>query len=107
MPNQKDLSESHMLNPDISDGVLEISYRRAAIHVLQLSRPEFCYIRSLAQTEKGFSITGRQITQNMNNMLQLANIPGTALPPKDRTYTTADERYCLGRDAPGPTCLST
>jgi hypothetical protein len=33
------------------------------------------------------------ITLNMNNMLQLANIPASVLPPEDKTYGAADESY--------------
>ncbi|TVY57698.1 hypothetical protein LSUE1_G010245 [Lachnellula suecica] len=94
MPNEKDPSEAHMLNPDVSEDVLESFYGKVAVHLLQLFEPSFARIGSLAQTgEKAFSVAGRPITQNMNNMLQLANIPRATLPPKDRTYGTADEWY--------------
>ncbi|KAH7323840.1 hypothetical protein BKA65DRAFT_528625 [Rhexocercosporidium sp. MPI-PUGE-AT-0058] len=81
MPNEKDPSEAHMLNPDVSEDVLERFYGKVAIHLLQLFEPSF-------------PLAGRPITQNMNNMLQLANIPRATLPPpEDRTYGTADEWY--------------
>jgi hypothetical protein len=94
MPNEKDPNKAHMLNPDVSEDVLESFYTKVAVHLLQLFEPSFPCIGSLAQTdENAFSVAGRPITQNMNNMLQLANIPCAALPPKDRTYRTADEWY--------------
>jgi len=93
MPNKTDPTESHMLNPDISEHVLETSYCGAAVHVLQLFQPKFGRIGSLVQANQDFAVAGRPITQNMNNMLQLANIPRAALPPEDRTYATADEWY--------------
>jgi hypothetical protein len=38
-------------------------------------------------------VAGRPITLNMNNMLQLANISASVLPPEYKTYGTADEWY--------------
>ncbi|KAK0117871.1 hypothetical protein ONS95_012191 [Cadophora gregata] len=94
MPNEQDPSEAHMLNPDISENVLEDFYNKVAVHLLQLFKPSFPRIGSLAQiSENEFSVRGRPITQNMNSMLQLANIPRATLPSKDRTYRTADEWY--------------
>ncbi|KAH9224627.1 phosphotransferase [Leptodontidium sp. 2 PMI_412] len=94
MPNEKDPSEAHMLNPDVFEDVLESFYGKVAVHLLQLFEPSFPRIGSLAQTDENtFSVAGRPITQNMNNMLQLANIPRATLPPEDRTYGTADEWY--------------
>ncbi|KAH6710987.1 hypothetical protein BKA61DRAFT_737861 [Leptodontidium sp. MPI-SDFR-AT-0119] len=94
MPNEKDPSEAHMLNPDVFEDVLESFYGKVAVHLLQLFEPSSLRIGSLAQTEENtFSVAGRPITQNMNNMLQLANIPRATLPPEDRTYGAADEWY--------------
>ncbi|KAK3369100.1 hypothetical protein B0T24DRAFT_533558 [Lasiosphaeria ovina] len=93
MPNEKDPSAAHMLNPDVSEDILESFYAKVAVCLLQLFKPSFSRIGSLAQTDDAFSVAGRPITQNMNNMLQLANIPRAALPPEERTYGTADEWY--------------
>ncbi|KAK1769600.1 hypothetical protein QBC33DRAFT_576756 [Phialemonium atrogriseum] len=94
MPNEKDPTEAHMLNPGVSEGVVERFYGKAAVHLLQLFEPSFPCIGSLAQTDENtFLVAGRPITQNMNNMLQLANIPRATLPPGDRIYRTADEWY--------------
>jgi hypothetical protein len=98
MPNE-DLTEAHMLNPTISEDMLEIFYGKAAVHLLQLFEPNFPRIGSLAQTDENtFSVAGRPITLNMNNMIHLANIPRAILPPKDRTYGTADEWYIMLAD---------
>lgn len=43
--------------------------------------------------DDGYSVSGRPITQNMNNMLQLGGIPNEVLPPAELTYRTADEWY--------------
>lgn len=83
-----------MLNPDVSEGVLERFYGKVAVHLLQLFEPSFPCIGSLAQTDENtFLVAGRPITQNMNNMLQLANMPRATLPPVGRIYKTADEWY--------------
>jgi len=39
------------------------------------------------------SVTGRPLSKNMNDMLQLANVPRAILPPESKTYSTADEWY--------------
>jgi hypothetical protein len=84
-----------MLNPNISEDILESFYGKVAVHLLQLFEPSFPRIGSLAQTgENAFSVAGRPITQNTNNMLQLANVPRATLPPEDRTYATAD-KWCI------------
>ncbi|KAK1977617.1 phosphotransferase [Colletotrichum cereale] len=87
-PNN-DPSESHVLNPDISESTLECLYRKVACCLLQLSQPSF---PSEAEG-RSFVVSGRPITPNMNNMIRLANIPRAVLPPEDQTYWTADEWY--------------
>lgn len=71
MPNEKYPDANHMLNPNISEDVLESFYMKIAVHLLQLFKPKFPRIGSLSQTgENTFEVTGRPITQNMNSMLQ-------------------------------------
>lgn len=83
-----------MLNPNISEGMLENFYSKVAVHLLQLFEPSFPQIESLDQIDEyTFKVAGRPITQNMNNMLQLAHIPHACLPPKNKIYRTADEWY--------------
>ncbi len=48
MPNEKDPTEAHMLNPDVFEDVLEKFYGKAAVHLLQLFEPSFPSIGSLA-----------------------------------------------------------
>ncbi|KAJ9155494.1 Phosphotransferase [Pleurostoma richardsiae] len=93
-PRQEDPDEADVLNPCISGDVLEAFYNKIAVYLLQLFGSTFQRIGSLAQTgEHIFSVAGRPVTQNMDNMIGLANIPRTALPPEDTTYGTADEWY--------------
>lgn len=106
--HQRDLSDlltipdqspdvTQVLNPDIPDSTLEIVYNKVAAYLLQLSQLKFPRIGSLVQKAKGnnsvYSVAARPITQNMNNMLQLGNIPRSVFPPEDKTYATADEWY--------------
>jgi hypothetical protein len=87
MPNEKDPSEAHMLNTDVSEEELGSFYGKVAVHLLQLFEPSCLRIGSLVETnENALSVAGRPITQNMNNILQLANIPrATFLPRIKRT----------------------
>ncbi len=55
MPNEKDPTEAHMLNPDVFEDVLEKFYGKAAVHLLQLFEPSFPSIGSLAQTDENVS----------------------------------------------------
>ncbi|KAG4429000.1 hypothetical protein IFR05_015524, partial [Cadophora sp. M221] len=50
--------------------------------------------RSLDEADDGsFSVAGRPITQNMNDMLQLANIPSAIFSPEYKTFKSSDEYY--------------
>ena len=89
-----DVDEAPVLNLEIADAELENHYFGAAVCLLQLFQPCFSRIGSLAESSKDcFVIQGRPITQNMNNMVQLANIPKSVLPAEDKTYETANEWY--------------
>ncbi|TVY22293.1 hypothetical protein LHYA1_G008873 [Lachnellula hyalina] len=95
-PNN-DPNETYVLNPNVSERMLEDLCSKVASCILQLSEHTFTRIGSLVETQdtdgSSFSIAGRPITQNMNNMIQLANIPRSVLPAEDKTYDTADEWY--------------
>ncbi|CAG8974628.1 hypothetical protein HYALB_00009806 [Hymenoscyphus albidus] len=83
-----------VLDPDISESLLEKFYKKAAFCLLRLSRLSFNRIGSLSEGDDNtFSINGRPLCKNMNNMLQLANIPRSVLPLESKTYSTADEWY--------------
>lgn len=47
MPNEKDPTDAHMLNPAISEDLLEGFYVKVAVHLLQLFEPHFSRIGSL------------------------------------------------------------
>ncbi|TQS33579.1 hypothetical protein Golomagni_06071 [Golovinomyces magnicellulatus] len=83
-----------ILRDDISPDALKQLYRHIAEQMIHLSRPTFPRIGSLRETEGAIEASGRPVTQNMNNMIQLANIPRAVLPEKDIFYSTADEWYC-------------
>ena len=86
--------EIHTLDPDIPEGKLEELYSQMAGYHLQLSQQHFPLIGSLVVTgQNSYSVAARPISVNMNNMVQLANIPPAILPPNDKTYKTANEWY--------------
>jgi aminoglycoside phosphotransferase (APT) family kinase protein len=83
-----------VLDPNISETVLSNFYEKAARCLLQISRLSFDRIGSLSENDDNtFSVTGRPLSKNMNDMLQLANIPRAVLPPENKTYSTTDEWY--------------
>lgn len=62
--------------------------------LLQPHKRNFSRIRSLLEDDYGStSAAGRPVTQNMNNMLQLANMPRSVLPKQNKRFDTADEWY--------------
>ncbi|KAL3424202.1 phosphotransferase [Phlyctema vagabunda] len=89
-----DTDKTFILDPNLSEDFVEDLYRKVAICLLELSQHTFPRIGSLVEsTEGSFSITTRPITRDMNDMLQLAGIPRSILPPREKTYGTADEYY--------------
>ncbi|KAG9244999.1 phosphotransferase [Calycina marina] len=93
MPNL-DPDVTSVLDPNISETVLSNFYGKAARCLLQISRLSFDRIGSLSENDSNsFSVTGRPLSKNMNDMLQLANIPRAVLPPENKTYSTTDEWY--------------
>ncbi|KAH9203270.1 phosphotransferase [Leptodontidium sp. 2 PMI_412] len=87
MPNP-DPDVTSVLDPNISETVLSNFYGKAARCLLQISRLSFDHIGSLSENDGNtFSVTGRPLSKNMNDMLQLANIPRAVLPPENKTYT--------------------
>ena len=89
-----DTDKSFTLDPNIPEDFLEDLYRKVASCLLELSQHTFSRIGSLVETsEDSYSVAARPITRNMNDMLQLAGIPRSILPQKEKTYGTADEYY--------------
>ncbi|TRX91444.1 hypothetical protein FHL15_007668 [Xylaria flabelliformis] len=89
--------ERHELDPNISAEKLEFLYRQMANIVLQLSTVTFPRIGSLVEDEDGqFSVSGRPLIQNMNNLIEFTDMPPTLLP--SQTYSTSDEWYSAMAD---------
>lgn len=90
----EDSSALHVLDPNVSESTLEVIWGKVAHCLLQLSRMTFPRIGSLVEANDGtYEVAGRPITHNMTDMVRLANIPRSVLPPKCKTYVTADEWY--------------
>ncbi|KAJ6442404.1 hypothetical protein O9K51_05963 [Purpureocillium lavendulum] len=93
---REDPNETPVLRPDIPEHELKSLYLKMAQCVLQLGQPKFARIGSLVETSPGFfEVMERPMTLNMNNMVQLSNIPKAIFPPKGTTYGTVDEWYTL------------
>ncbi|RDL36432.1 uncharacterized protein BP5553_05784 [Venustampulla echinocandica] len=93
---KNDPDEPDILDPNVREERLEYIYGQMAGYLLQLSQPQprLSCIGSIVPTDHGsFSVAGRPISVNMNAMIRLANIPPAVLPPKDKTYKTADDWY--------------
>ncbi|KAK0107127.1 hypothetical protein ONS95_003833 [Cadophora gregata] len=89
-----DRSVTHALDPKISHTKLQDLYLKVASIVLELSHHKFKRIGSLVEADDGsFVVRGRPITQNMSDMLQLANIPSAIFYPEDKTFGSSDEYY--------------
>jgi hypothetical protein len=86
--------DTPILNPEISEEKLKGLYLGMARYVIQLAQPAFPCIGALVEKSPGsYEVAGRPITLNMNNMVQLSNVPKSILPPEGTTYRTADEWY--------------
>lgn len=91
---REDPNDTPVLNPHISEVKLKSLYGKLARCVLELAQPAFPRIGALVETSPGsFSVLGRPITLNMNNMVQLSNIPKSIFPSQGTTYQTADDWY--------------
>ncbi|KAL5331071.1 hypothetical protein ACEPPN_000600 [Leptodophora sp. 'Broadleaf-Isolate-01'] len=89
-----DRSITHALDPNISQTTLEDLYLKVANIILELSYHKFTRIGSLVEADDGsFFVGGRPITQNMSDMLQLANIPSAVFSPEYKTFKSSDEYY--------------
>lgn len=89
-----DSSEPHILDPDIADSTLEAIWGQIAQCYVQLHQVTFPRIGSLVENSPGnYEVTGRPITHNMTDMIRLAHVPRSVLPPEGTTYDTADGWY--------------
>lgn len=90
----EDLAKPHVLNPDIAESTLKSIWGQIAQCYLKLNQLTFPRIGSLLETSpRNYGVAGRPITHNMTDMIRLANVPRSVLPPEGRTYTTADDWY--------------
>ncbi|KAL2752450.1 hypothetical protein ACRALDRAFT_2061008 [Sodiomyces alcalophilus JCM 7366] len=89
----EDPSAPHVLDPSVSESTLEAIWGRIARCLLQLYRMTFPKIGSLVEANGTYEVASRPITHNMTDMIRLANIPRSVLPPQGKTYQTADEWY--------------
>ncbi|KAJ5799754.1 uncharacterized protein N7518_001822 [Penicillium psychrosexuale] len=80
-----------VLNPQISDRGLKRAYREMAALVLELSKHEFDSIGALEENERGFSITRRPLTFNMNELMVSANLPEEVFP--SHTFRSATDYF--------------
>lgn len=90
----EDEEEAPVLNSALLGSELETHLYDAAVYLLHLFQPSFAAVGSLNQTQDGlFVVNGRPLTQNMSNMVYLANIPPCVLPAENKISHTADEWY--------------
>lgn len=90
---RKDGEEVPILDENIDEQKLRDTYSKLAWCLLQLWRPAFKRVGSLREQDGDILVLGRPITQNMSNMVQLANIPRVILPSSGITYETAGEWF--------------
>jgi aminoglycoside phosphotransferase (APT) family kinase protein len=83
-----------VLNPQIRNGVLKRAYREMAQVLLELWKPEFPRIGGLEKDGKGFTVSRRPLTYNMNELATSANLPPRAFPAQ--TFDSANDYFvCL------------
>lgn len=92
-----DPTDSHSLDPNISDEKLRLLYRQMANIMVQLSTLSFSRIGSLVQgNDEQFSVSGRPVIQNMNSLVELTGCPASLLPTSG--FETSDEWYSAMAD---------
>ncbi|KFG79289.1 hypothetical protein MANI_011679 [Metarhizium anisopliae] len=92
-PSQ-DPSAPHVLDPNVAQATLQAIWCQVAHCLVQLSRLTFSRIGSVVEVDKGiYRVARRPVTHNMTDMVRLANVPRDILPPRHKTYDTADQWY--------------
>lgn len=82
---RENLNNPAVLQPDISKAKLNSLYVEMARCVLQSAQPRFPRIGDLAEVTPGsYSISGRPMTLNMNNMVQLQTFRNRYFRSKER-----------------------
>ncbi|KAL5331394.1 hypothetical protein ACEPPN_000924 [Leptodophora sp. 'Broadleaf-Isolate-01'] len=83
-----DDQEDVILNPDIDDAKLDTIYDQLADYMLQISRLDFARIGAISKdpTSNTWSVTGRPLTYNMNELATSTGYPIDRFPtaPFDR-----------------------
>ncbi|CAG2007555.1 unnamed protein product [Fusarium graminearum] len=84
---RENLNNPAVLQPDISKAKLNSLYVEMARCVLQSAQPRFPRIGDLAEVTPGsYSISGRPMTLNMNNMVQLQTFRNRYFRSKERPH---------------------
>ncbi|EFQ30803.1 phosphotransferase [Colletotrichum graminicola] len=81
------------LNLSLPESKLRSLWGKMSWILMELERPKFPRIGSLLEVNGSFQVAGRPLTQNLNSLTQLAHVPPTIFPVKDKTFTTAGEWY--------------
>lgn len=90
----KDPGAPHILDTDTSTETLKALDVQMARYLLQILSHRFPRIGSLTWTGSNtYVVQTRPLSMNMQQTLQLSNIPVSSLPAKEKTYCTADEWY--------------
>lgn len=92
--NFKERGVRAIIDPDISKTELKMLDVQMARYLLQIFSHRFSHIGTLARsnTDK-YIVRSRPMSMDMQQIIELANIPKSALPAKNETYSTADEWY--------------
>jgi hypothetical protein len=80
-PTETDQDEV-VLNPDIDDSILDTIYDQIAGYLLQLSRLDFTGIGAISKAHDSntWSVTGRPLTYNMNELATVSGYPTDKFP---------------------------
>jgi hypothetical protein len=80
-PTETDQDEV-VLNPDIDDSILDSIYDQIAGYLLQLSRLDFTGIGAISKAHDSntWSVTGRPLTYNMNELATVSGYPTDKFP---------------------------
>ncbi|KAH8879479.1 hypothetical protein GQ53DRAFT_854515 [Thozetella sp. PMI_491] len=96
-PDKPEPWDPDTLDLAVPDETLRHLYGQIATQLLELAELEFSRIGSLVPVgdrhDEASSVAARPLTQNMNDMRYVANIPPAVLPPEWKTFTTANDWY--------------
>jgi hypothetical protein len=88
------LEERPILDPSIDEEKLRKLYGQIADVLLQLSSLSFSEIGSLAQVDENtWTVSGRPISSNMNEVVQLGTLPRAKLPVECTAFKTSSSYF--------------